>query len=74
MKTIAMTKFKELCQALLERLDEEGHLVSKRGKLIAKIIPYKRQNAELIGSLKHEIKIHGSLYSTDSQWNANDKT
>lgn len=74
MKTIAITKFKEQCLALLERLDEEGLIVSKHGKPIAKIVPYKRQSAELIGCLKREVKIHGSLYSTDSQWNANDKS
>ena len=75
MKTIAITKFKEQCLALLERLDEEGILVSKHGKPIAKIVPYNRHNAELIGSLKHEIKIHhDSLFSTDSKWNVNDKS
>ncbi len=74
MKTIAITKFKEQCLALLDQLDEEGLVVSKHGKPIAKIVPYSRQNAELIGCLKHEIKIHGGLYSTDSQWNANDKS
>ena len=75
MKTIAITKFKEQCLALLERLDEEGILVSKHGKPIAKIVPYKRQNAELIGCLKHEIKIHhDNLFSTDSQWSVNDKS
>ena len=74
MKTIAITKFKEQCLALLDQLDEEGLIVSKHGKPIAKIVPYGRQNSDLIGSLKHKIKIHGPLDSTNLHWNANDQS
>ena len=74
MKTIAITKFKEQCLALLDQLGEEGLIVSKHGKPIAKIVPYSRQDAELIGSLKHNIKIRGPLNSTGLHWNTNDQS
>ena len=71
MKSIAITKFKEQCLAILDQVDEEGLVVTKHGKPIAKIVPYGRQNADLIGSLKQEIKIQGPIYSTELNWNAN---
>ena len=74
MKTISITKFKEQCLAILDQLDEEALIVSKHGKPIAKIVPCSRQDADLIGSLKHEFKIHGPLYSTGLHWNANDQS
>ncbi len=71
MKAVAITKFKEQCLALLDQIDDEGLIVTKHGKPIVRIVPYGRQNADLIGSLKQEIKIKDSIYSTDLHWNAN---
>lgn len=70
MKEVAITKFKEQCLALLDQIDEEGLIVTKHGKPIVRVVPYSRQHAELIGSLKQEIKIKGSIYSTGLHWNA----
>lgn len=74
MKAVAITKFKEQCLALLDQIDDEGLIVTKHGKPIVRIVPYCRQNAELIGSLKQEIKIKDSIYSTGLHWNANDQS
>ena len=73
MKVVVITKFKEQCLALLDQIDDEGLIVTKYGKPIVRIVPYHSQNAESIGSLKQEIKIKGSIYSTGLHWEANDQ-
>ncbi len=70
MKTIGAAKFKEHCLALLDSLDEDGLVVTKRGKPVARILPYCYQHGELIGSLHHKVKIQGGLLSTDIDWDA----
>lgn len=64
MKKIGATKFKAQCLELLDRLDDDGLIVTKRGKPIARVVPYGRGFADLIGSLRDEIAIHGDIEST----------
>lgn len=64
MRTIAVTKFKEQCLALLDRLDADGLIVTKHGKPIARVVPYDRQCAGLIGSLRHKVRIRGDIFTT----------
>ena len=71
MKTIGAAKFKEQCLALLDHLDADGLLVTKRGKPVARVIPYDRNSAGLIGSLRDKIEIRGDLLTTGTHWNAN---
>ncbi len=71
MKTIGAAKFKEQCLALLDSLDTEGLIVTKRGKPVARVVPYDRQCADLIGSLRHKIKIRGDILTTGVSWDAN---
>ena len=66
MKTIGAAKFKEQCLALLDHLDAEGLVITKHGKLVARVIPFEKQEADLIGSLRHKIKVTGDIYSTAS--------
>lgn len=73
MKVVAITEFKEQCLVLLDQIDDEGLILTKHGKPFVRIVPYYSQNAELIGILKQEIKIKGSIYSTGVHWNANDQ-
>jgi prevent-host-death family protein len=71
MKQIGAAKFKEQCLALLDRLDTDGLIVTKHGKPVARVIPYDAQGVELIGSLRHKIKIRGDVFSTGLDWDAN---
>lgn len=64
MKTIDAAVFKEQCLELLDNLDQEGLVVSRRGKPVARLIPFEHQHAELIGSLRHKVKIRGDILST----------
>ena len=70
MKHIAAAKFKEQCLALLDQVDEEGIVITKRGKPVAKLIPIRAESASLIGSLKAKVRIKGDLLSTGVSWNA----
>ncbi len=70
MRQIAAAKFKEQCLSLLDRVDQDGIVITKRGKPVAKLIPLTSDSASLIGSLKDKIKIKGDLLSTGVDWDA----
>ena len=71
MKTIGAAKFKEQCLALLDHLDAEGLIVTKYGKPVARVFPYDNQGVDLIGSLRHKIKVKGDVFTTGLKWDAN---
>lgn len=70
MKTIGAAKFKEQCLALLDRLDADGLVVTKHGKPVARVLPYERRFAPLIGSLRDKVRVHGDLQATGVRWDA----
>lgn len=70
METIGAAKFKEQCLALLDRLDADGLVVTKHGKPVARVLPYERRFAPLIGSLRDKIRVRGDLQTTNVRWNA----
>ena len=70
MKTIGAAKFKEQCLSLLDRLDAEGLVVTKHGKPVARVVPYDRQWADMIGSLGNKIEVRGDILSTGVRWSA----
>lgn len=70
MREIPAGKFKEQCLALLEQVDPDGIIITKRGKPIAKLIPLAADSASLIGSLRGKLKIKGEIMSTGVEWDA----
>lgn len=69
MKTIEAVEFKQQCLSLLDRLDADGFIVTTHGKPVARVVPYDRQHddrqcADLIGSLRHKIRIRGDIMTT----------
>jgi prevent-host-death family protein len=70
MKQMGAAKFKEQCLSILDDVDEEGLVITKRGKPVAKLIPIRAASASLIGSLKGKIKIKGNILSTGARWDA----
>ncbi|HEV3062328.1 MAG TPA: type II toxin-antitoxin system prevent-host-death family antitoxin [Vicinamibacterales bacterium] len=70
MKQIAAAKFKEQCLALLDEVDPDGIVITKRGKPVAKLIPFASNPASLIGSLKGKLHIKGDILSTGLRWHA----
>ncbi len=70
-RVITATEFKARCLRILEELDPNGILVTKKGRPIAKVIPVSEEsNKRLIGSMKGKIKVRGDLLSTGVKWNA----
>jgi prevent-host-death family protein len=70
MKQVSAAKFKEQCLALIDQVDQDGIVITKRGKPVAKLIPVGADSANLIGSLKGKIKIKGDILSTGVRWDA----
>ena len=70
MKTIDAVEFKERCLALIDDLDEDGLVVTKRGKPVARLIPFARQHADSIGSLRDKVDVRGDIFSTGIDWDA----
>jgi prevent-host-death family protein len=70
MKHIAAAKFKEQCLSLLDAVDPDGIVITKRGKPVARLIPFASDSASLIGSLTGKLKIKGEILSTGLDWNA----
>ncbi|MDX2170211.1 MAG: type II toxin-antitoxin system prevent-host-death family antitoxin [Deltaproteobacteria bacterium] len=70
MREIAAAKFKEQCLSLLENVDPEGIVITKRGKPIAKLIPLGTDADSLIGSLRGKLTITGDILSTKARWDA----
>ena len=70
MKTIGAAKFKEQCLALLDHLEPEGLIVTKRGKPVARVIPYSGDESDLIGSLRHKMAVRGDVFTTGIRWDA----
>ncbi len=64
MKQIPAAKFKEQCLSILDRVGEEGIIITKRGKPVAKLVPIRTASADLIGKLKGRIKVKGNIFST----------
>jgi prevent-host-death family protein len=70
MKQLNASKFKEQCLGLLDNLQPDGIVITKRGKPVAKVIPIRSSSASLIGSMKGKIKIKGNILSTGIAWEA----
>jgi prevent-host-death family protein len=69
-KTVAATQFKAQRLELLDRVGLEGIVITKHGKLVAKLIPIRVDSAALIGSLAGKIKVKGRILSTGLRWDA----
>jgi len=70
MKTIGAAKFKEQCLALLDRIDPEGIVITKRGKPVARLVPIKRSGKDLIGCMKGRLHVKGNIFGTGIRWRA----
>jgi prevent-host-death family protein len=69
---IGAAQFKERCLQLLDELAPEGLVITKRGKPIARVVPFERSGPALIGALKGKIRVRGDILSSDSRWDASE--
>jgi prevent-host-death family protein len=72
MRRIAASKFRAQCLSLLDNLDADGIVITKRGRPVAKLIPIATECAQLIGALRHKVKVApgDDLLSTGLRWDA----
>jgi len=70
MKQMPAARFKEQCLKLLDRVDADGIVITKRGRPVAKLIPIGAEAASLIGAFRGRIKVKGPILSTGLRWNA----
>lgn len=70
MKKIAAARFKEQCLAILDELGPDGIVVTKHGQPVAKVIPFGRASADLIGSLRGRLVVRGDITTTRIRWDA----
>ena len=68
MDSISASKFKAQCLTLLERLDDQGIVITKHGKPVAKLVRIASNSGHLIGALKGKLKIKGDIFSTGERW------
>jgi prevent-host-death family protein len=72
MKKIAAAKFKEQCLAILDHLETEGIVVTKHGRPVARVIPFRDEPSALIGALRGRVEVHGNILGTGVRWDASD--
>jgi len=70
-KAISATEFKAKCLKILDELESQGIVITKRGQPVARVIPLNVvDNSKLIGSMKGKVIIKGDIFSTGRKWNA----
>jgi antitoxin (DNA-binding transcriptional repressor) of toxin-antitoxin stability system len=69
-KQLNVSEFREQCLALLDELPPEGVLITKRGQPVARLVPVRNNDADLIGSMAGQLKIKGDIFSTGEPWDA----
>jgi len=70
--TIGASKFKEQCLAILEQLPEEGVVITKHGRKIARLVPYAEADGGLLGCLAGKLQVSGDVLTTAASWQALD--
>jgi prevent-host-death family protein len=70
-KTISASEFKARCLKILDQLSDEGIIVTKRGRAVAKVTPIREKGAaKYYGCMAGKIVIKGDIFSTGRKWNA----
>ncbi len=65
MKKMGVAKFKEQCLWVLGHLDAEGLVVTKHGRPLARVFPYREAPGDIIGILKNKVRVNGDILTTN---------
>ena len=74
-RTVTASEFKARCLQLMEEVNDTGQeiVITKRGKPVSRLVPYRQRPASLIGLMKGQIKILGDIIEPiDVKWEANE--
>jgi len=72
---IKASEFKARCLRLMDAVNESGEeiIITKNGKPVSKLVPYRRRPGSLFGLHKGKIVIHDDLIApVDVPWDADD--
>ena len=66
MTTIGAADFKQRCLQLMDEVGPEGITITKRGKPVARLVPVRTNDGDLIGALEGRIIVDPTddLFST----------
>ncbi len=70
-RVITATEFKAKCLRILDQLNGQSIVITKRGRPVAKVTPMGTpDNSKLIGLMKGKVVIRGNIFSTGRKWDA----
>ena len=72
-RTIKASEFKAKCLKLMDEVAETGQeiIITKRGRPVSKLTPYKKKRKTFFGAGKGRMKIIGDIISPiDVEWEA----
>jgi len=75
MQTIKASQFKATCLQLMDFVQTSGEeiIITKNGKPVSRLVPYKKQADTLFGLHRNKIKsIDTDLFSTGEAWDASE--
>ena len=71
MQTIKASEFKAKCLHLMDLVNESGEeiVITKNGKPVSRLVPYRKCPSSLFGLHKEKIQSHDDLLAPiDEQW------
>lgn len=72
-QTISASEFKARCLELMDRVQQDRNeiVVTKYGKPVAKLVPFREKPASILGFLKGTVTFHGDVVEpTGEAWEA----
>ena len=73
MNTIKASEFKARCLQLMDEVSETGEplVITKNGKPVSQLVPFRRRPSTLFGALKGSVEVRGDIVSPlDEDWEA----
>ena len=71
--TMSATEFRAKCLGLIDEVAETGReiVITKRGRPVARLVPFRRRRGAPFGLYREEIRIHGDIGAPiDVEWEA----
>lgn len=73
MKSIQASEFKAKCLKIMDNVAKTGEevVITKNGKPLSKLVPYREPIESLFGVHAGQLEVHGDILApVDEQWNA----
>ncbi len=64
MRSIPAAGLQANCEALLDSVDEQGIVITKHGRPVARLVRFVPLMTDLIGCMRGKIRIRGNLMAT----------